>query len=131
EFDFQGARALVDQERKQANYRIHGGTTADDAGQAWRHAGGGLGNLTGEQHQGLFLGVAHGQFDHHFTGVLALSARAVGGFGAQQFDVHFAVRTPAAFDEHFLGLLDDGLADALGLGHGVDAGNQAAGGAAE
>src|SRR5690606_13304480 len=47
------------------------------------------------------------------------------------FDIHFAVGRPAALGEHLVGLVDDRLADAFGLGHGVDTGDQAAGGAAE
>ena len=49
----QRALRLVDQEREQADHRIHRRPAADDAGQAGRHPGGGLGDLAGEQHQGF------------------------------------------------------------------------------
>src|SRR5471032_2375870 len=127
--DHQLAGGSIDQERKQPNQRIHRRPPANDAGQAGRHASGRLGDLAGEQHQRLFARVPYRQFHHHFAAILTLGVGAVGGFAAEQFDIHLGIRRPAALAEQFRSLVDDRLADALGLGHRVDPGDQATGGA--
>ena len=45
--------------------------------------------------------------------------------------MHFAIGRPTALAEHLPGLVDDRLAHPARLGHGVDPGNQATGGATE
>ncbi|CRQ82760.1 hypothetical protein PAERUG_E16_London_17_VIM_2_04_14_02801 [Pseudomonas aeruginosa] len=127
----QRALRLVDQEREQADHRIHRRPAADDAGQAGRHPGGGLGDLAGEQHQGFLARMPDGQLDHHFAAVLPSPMGTIGGFAAEQFDIDLAVGLPAALGEDFLGPGDDRLADPLGLLQRIDAGDQATGGAAE
>ncbi len=129
--DLQPAGVLVQQEGEQADHRVHRRPATDDAGEPWGHAGGGLGDFPGEQHQRRLVRVAHCQLDHHLAAVLALAVGAVGGLAAQQFDVHFAVGPPAALGEHLAGLVDDRLADPVRLGDRVDPGHQATGGAAE
>jgi hypothetical protein len=57
--DLQGAGVFVDQEREQADQRIDRRSSADDAGQSWRHAGRGLGDFPGEQDQRRFQWMAH------------------------------------------------------------------------
>ena len=94
----QRALRLVDQE-EQADHRIHRRPAADDAGQAGRHPGGGLGDLAGEQHQGFLARMPDGQLDHHFAAVLPSPMGTIGGFAAEQFDIDLAVGLPAALGE--------------------------------
>ncbi|MOA02376.1 hypothetical protein D3C78_1218250 [compost metagenome] len=131
QIDFQRAGRFVDQERIQTDQRVHRRPATDDAGQARCHAGGRLGDLAGKQDQCLLVRVPHREFDHHLAAVLALAVGTVGRFAAEQFDVDFTVGRPSALAEHLRSPGDDCIADTAGLGHGIDAGDQAAGGAAK
>ncbi len=131
EINVQRAGGFVDQEREQPDQRIHRRPATDNAGQPRRHAGGGLGDFPGEHDQCLLVRMTHREFDHHFAAVMALAVGAVGGLAAQQLDTHVAVRRPAALAEHFRGLVDDRITDPSRLVDGIDAGDQATGGAAE
>ena len=61
DIDLQVAGTFIDQEREQADHRVYRRPAADNAGQSRRHAGGGLGDFPGEQDQGLFVRMAHGE----------------------------------------------------------------------
>ena len=73
----------------------------------------------------------HRQLHHHFAAIRTPGVGAVGGFAAEQFDVDVGVGRPAALAEQLRSLVDERLADPLGLGHRVDAGDQATGGTAK
>ena len=120
-------RLLADQGGEQANARERLGASANQAGQARCHAGGGLGNFPGKQTQGFLVIVQRADLDHYFAGVATTGLSAIGGFAAKDFHAGLAHGRHAQLFEQAVHLFQDGVGHHLAFLRGVDTAHQEGG----